>query len=72
MRLLGNPLSGDERIVSGESGAVTAGLLYELMTREDCVSFRQELGLGKASSVLCFSTEGDTDRTNYRRVVWEG
>lgn len=72
MRLLGKPLSGDERIVSGESGAVTAGLLYELMTREDCVSFRQKLGLGKDSSVLCFSTEGDTDRTNYRRVVWEG
>ena len=42
------------------------------MTREDCVSFRQKLGLGKDSSVLCFSTEGDTDRTNYRRVVWEG
>jgi len=21
---------------------------------------------------LCFSTEGDTDKENYRRIVWNG
>lgn len=26
----------------------------------------------KTSSVLCFSTEGDTDPDQYRRIVWEG
>lgn len=72
MRLLGNPLPEDERIISGESGAVTAGLVYNLMTREDYAPLRKALDLGKDASVLCFSTEGDTDQANYRRVVWEG
>ena len=35
MRILGNPLKGDKRVVSGESGAVTTGLLYEIMKNED-------------------------------------
>ena len=30
------------------------------------------IGLDKTSSVLCFSTEGDTDPEQYRRIVWEG
>ena len=33
---------------------------------------REQLGLGADSRVLCFSTEGATDRENYRRVVWDG
>ena len=32
----------------------------------------QLIGLDKTSSVLCFSTEGDTDPDQYRRIVWEG
>jgi diaminopropionate ammonia-lyase len=28
---LGNPLEGDPRIIAGEIGAVTIGLLYELI-----------------------------------------
>ena len=46
MRVLGNPLPDDAAVISGESGAVTSGLVYNLMT--------------------------DTDRENYRHVVWEG
>ena len=33
---------------------------------------RDRIGLGKDARILCISTEGDTDRTNYRRVVWDG
>ena len=33
---------------------------------------KEALGLDKTSSVLCFSTEGDTDPEQYRRIVWEG
>ncbi len=33
---------------------------------------RDAIGLTKDSRILCISTEGDTDRTNYRRVVWDG
>ncbi|NJE35047.1 hypothetical protein E0L13_08465 [Megasphaera sp. SW808] len=35
-------------------------------------SFRKELGLGQDSVVLCLSTEGDTDKENYRHIVWDG
>ena len=72
MRVLGNPLSGDERIVSGESGASTAGFVYEVLRSPALSGLRERIGLSRASRVLLISTEGDTDRENYRRVVWDG
>lgn len=72
MRLLGNPLRGDGAIVSGESGAVTAGLLSLIMEDPSQKELRQALGLGRESSVLLFSTEGDTDPERYRSIVWDG
>ena len=72
MRVLGNPLGGDENIISGESGAVTSGLVYRLMTDKRLEEWKKAVGLDRDSVVLCISTEGDTDRENYRRVVWEG
>ena len=72
MRILGNPLSGDTRIISGESGAVCVGALYSLMTDSGYEGLRRTLGLCEGSRVLCISTEGDTDRQNYRDVVWLG
>jgi diaminopropionate ammonia-lyase len=72
MRLLGNPYKDDPKVVSGESGAVTAGLLYSLLQEKDLHTAREALGLNKDSHVLLFSTEGDTDPDNYRRIVWDG
>jgi diaminopropionate ammonia-lyase len=72
MRVLGAPLEGDARIISGESGAVTAGLLYFIMRDERLADLREAMQLGVSSNVLLFSTEGDTDPENYRRVVWDG
>ncbi|MFS8293733.1 diaminopropionate ammonia-lyase [Enterobacter hormaechei] len=74
MRVLGNPLNGDERIISGESGAINLGVLYALMTSDDASieSVRKEMGLNEHSTVLLFSTEGDTNPERYRRIVWEG
>ena len=72
MRILGNPLGSDPRIISGESGAVTTGLAAEVMLREQLAPLREQLGLGRDSVILCISTEGDTDRENYRSIVWDG
>lgn len=72
MRVLGNPMAGDARVVSGESGAVTLGLVAELMQNPSLDWIREPLGLDGNSRVLCISTEGDTDRANYRRIVWDG
>ncbi|MEQ3346068.1 diaminopropionate ammonia-lyase [Peptoniphilus senegalensis] len=72
MRLLANPIKNDRKIISGESGAVTSGIVYELMTYDDLKDYREEIGLNKDSVVLCFSTEGDTDKKSYREIVLEG
>ena len=72
MRLLGNPEQGDARVISGESGAVTAGFVAAVMTDPELADVKAALGLDENSRVLCFSTEGDTDRENYRAVVWDG
>jgi len=72
MRILGNPIKGDDRIVSGESGAVTAGLLFEVMTNPEYAQMKEDLKLDEKSKVLLFSTEGDTDPEVYKKIVWEG
>ena len=71
MRVLGHPLRGDERIISGESGAVPLGLLYYLMEdgkKDDLAA----LELNEQSKILMISTEGDTDPEAYLDVVWKG
>ena len=72
MRVLGNPLPGDERVISGESGAATLGFVAEVLTNPKLADLKQALALDSDSSILCISTEGDTDRDNYRRIVWDG
>lgn len=69
MRLLGKPQGGDPVVVSGESGAVGAGLLERIMSGR-YEQLRTALKLDETSRVLLISTEGDTDRENYRRVVF--
>ena len=72
MRVLGAPLAGDPRVISGESGAVGAGLIATIMESDEYADLREAIGLTEQSSVLLFSTEGDTDPVNYRKVVWDG
>lgn len=72
MRILGNPLRGDTPVISGESGASAFGLVTEILRRPELASLKEQLGLGEHSRILCFSTEGDTFREGYRRIVWDG
>jgi diaminopropionate ammonia-lyase len=72
MRVLGAPLRGDARIISGESGAVPAGLVAALMENDDWRELREALGLNQESVALVFSTEGDTDPGRYQNIVWDG
>ncbi len=69
MRILGNPLPGDERVISGESGAVTAGLLAHLLGSSACRGITDALELNQVSRVLLISTEGDTDPEMYKRAM---
>lgn len=71
MRVLGNPFGKDPRVISGESGAAAFGAAIEILTNPEHVQLREKLCLNENSRILCFSTEGDTDRENYRRIVWD-
>jgi len=72
MRVLGAPLKGDTRVISGESGASAMGFLLELLTSSELADLRELSGINKDSRILLFSTEGDTDPGNYRDIVWNG
>ena len=72
MRILGAPLGDDPRIISGESGASTFGLVAEILRKPENRPIKDALGINAQSNIVCISTEGDTDRANYRRIVWDG
>lgn len=72
MRILGMPVRGDSVIISGESGAVTTGLLAYTMMDDNLQQLRKDIGLDENSRVLMFSTEGNTDPHNYRHILWDG
>jgi len=57
-------------VISGESGAVTTGLVYELLKKSMFSELTKDLKLRGDSKVLVISTEGDTDPGYYRKVVW--
>ncbi len=72
MRILGAPRKGDSRVISGESGAVTTGILECLMLYSQLKEIRGTLNLNEDATVLLISTEGDTSPRVYRDVVWHG
>lgn len=72
MRILGNPAGSDTKVVSGESGAAAFGCVAEIMSNPDLSAMKEKLKLNGESRVLFFNTEGDTDRENYKAVVWDG
>jgi diaminopropionate ammonia-lyase len=69
MRILGDPLPGDVKLVSGESGAVTTGVLARILGSPAGRSVKDALDLDHASRVLLISTEGDTDPDMYKQAL---
>ena len=69
MRALARPHGSDPKVISGESGAIGTGLIRAIMTDPAYAELKDALGLGENSIVLLFSTEGDTDPENYRKIV---
>lgn len=72
MRILGNPIAGDNRVTAGESGAAAFGCVTEILRNPRYAKIKEKLGLDETSRVLFFNTEGDTDKENYRSIVWDG
>ncbi|MBQ6366254.1 MAG: diaminopropionate ammonia-lyase [Oscillospiraceae bacterium] len=66
MRELARFPKEEERVVAGESGAVTFGVLREII-KDD--SMKREMGINEESIILLISTEGDTDPEGYENIV---
>jgi hypothetical protein len=45
------------------------GLICQLAADSKLTAIKEQINLNRASVVLCFSTEGDTDPENYRAIV---
>lgn len=71
-RIYSSPLPGDESMISGESAAVTLGLVHAIMTKPEYTELKDALKMDENSEVLLVSTEGNTDPDRYREVIWEG
>jgi len=69
MKTLACPVSGDPIIISGESGASGLGALIGLCKTNKFRSFKEKIYLNKSSKVLVINTEGDTNPSNYQRVM---
>ena len=46
------------------------GLVATMMQDPDYQELREALQLDETSNVLMFSTEGDTDPDNYKKILW--
>ena len=69
---LGMRLLARKGIVSGESGAAAFGCAAAILREPDLRQMKDALGLNRHSRLLFISTEGDTDKENYRAITWEG
>lgn len=73
MRIAASPRPNtDPAYISGESGAIGLGLLYELKSNHEYKELSQKLGLDENSRVLLINTEGDTSPDIYEQIVWLG
>lgn len=72
MRILSSSLKNDERIISGESGALGVGLVSMVCQSSEYRNIKELMGIDKESVLLFINTEGDTDPESYRKIVWDG
>jgi len=66
MRAYARPIGSDPAVVSGESGAVTYGLLLSILQSD---SLRKQFHIDQDSVILLINTEGDTDPDSYSSIV---
>ena len=72
IRILANPMEGDGRIISGESGASAFGGMSVILSDPQLCALKEQLHIDEHSRLLFISTEGATDRENWQHIVWDG
>ena len=71
MREYAQPEGKDIKIISGASGAVGMGVVYNLMNNKKYREIKSETGIDQNSRILLFNTEGDTEPEYYRKICGE-
>lgn len=71
MRALYHPVSGDQRVVAGESGAAGLAGLFALREEAALHTAWEQTGLSESATVMVINTEGDTEPDNFRKIVRE-
>lgn len=66
MRAYADPEKTDSKVISGESGAVTYGLLRKILKSEQ---LRELFRIDCSSVILMINTEGDTDPDGYSTII---
>ena len=66
MRAYAHPAGADPAIVSGESGAVTYGLLRSILHSPE---LKKLFRIDEQSVILLFNTEGNTNPEGYQKIV---
>jgi diaminopropionate ammonia-lyase len=69
VRAFANPVNGDIKIKSGESGASPLAALIGLLNTKEHDGFKEAIKLNNRSNILVINTEGDTDQVNYKRIL---
>lgn len=69
MRSYANPVGDDLPVTSGESGAVSLGLMENILGNPEYEEYKNMLDIDSQSVILLFSTEGATDPQNYGKIV---
>lgn len=69
IRKLYFPEGADQRIISGESGAVGFAGFLALMTDPRFRKLKEYLNINSETRCLFYSTEGDTDPDNFRSII---
>ena len=71
MDILAKGTFGDDKIISGESGAVTTGLIHKLLSDSAYRQLTEKLKLNSDTKIFLISTEGDTDPKIYKKITQE-
>lgn len=69
MRLANKPLGTDPKFISGESGAISLGIISLLLRRAKLAELREALGIDASSVLLGINTEGAMAPRVWREVV---
>ena len=72
IRILANPMEGDGRIISGESGASAFGGMSVILSDPQLCALKEQLHIDEHSRLLLISTEAAADRENWQHIVWDG